>query len=123
MNAPANAIRNPANPDHFMVIEPVAARVRAYHGDTLVAETTRARRVMETAGKAYDPMLYIPASDIAATLTQVDKSTRCPLKGQASYYAFDGEEIAWSYTEPFDFSGALADHFAFWPAKVRVEVG
>jgi uncharacterized protein (DUF427 family) len=113
-------IRNPANPGHFMVIEPVDGRVRIFAGERLIAATDAALRVLEVGRKAYDPVLYVPARDLAVELQPTARTSHCPLKGDASYYALDGEEIAWSYAT-FDFARALAGHYAFWPGKVRIE--
>ena len=117
------AIRNPANPNHLMVIRPVRRTVRVHVGDTLVAKTQNALRVMEMGKSLYDPALYIPASDVVVTLEPVDKSTRCPLKGDASYVSFNGDEIAWTYDRPLEGSRQLEGHFAFWPDKVRITEG
>ena len=117
------AIRNPANPNHLMVIRPVRRTVRVYVGDTLIAQTQNALRVMEMGKSLYDPALYIPASDVVVTLEPVDKSTRCPLKGDASYVSFNGDEIAWTYDRPLEGSRQLEGHFAFWPDKVRITEG
>jgi len=117
------AIRNPGNDDHFMAIKPVNRRIRIYRGDCLIADTMDAVRVLEMFGKVYDPVVYVPPGDLKQALQPVDKSTRCPLKGEAAYFAFDGEEIGWSYLDPFEFSKALTGRHAFWPDKVRVVEG
>lgn len=117
------AIRNPDNPNHLMVIRPVRRTVRVHVGDTLIAQTQNALRVMEMGKSLYDPTLYIPASDVVAALEPVDKSTRCPLKGDASYASFNGDEIAWTYDRPLEASRQIEGHFAFWPDKVRITEG
>lgn len=117
------AIRNPGNPHHFMVLKPVKGSVSIFHGEDLLARTTNALRVIEISKKAYDPTLYIPAKDVVVALEKIDKNSHCPLKGEASYYAYEGEEIAWSYTEPYDFADGLAHHYAFWSSKIWIEEG
>jgi uncharacterized protein (DUF427 family) len=117
------AIRNPANPNHLMVVRPVRRTVRVYVGDTLIAKTQNALRIMEMGKSLYDPALYIPASDVVVPLEPVDKSTHCPLKGDAGYLSFNGDEIAWTYDRPLENSRQLAGHFAFWPDKVRISEG
>ncbi len=117
------AIRNPANPNHLMVIRPIKRTIRVHVGDTLIAKTQNALRIMEMGKSLYDPAVYIPASDVMVTLEPVDKSTHCPLKGDASYVTFNGNEIAWTYDRPFEISQQLAGHFAFWPDKVRITEG
>ncbi|WP_412049671.1 DUF427 domain-containing protein [Hoeflea sp. Naph1] len=106
-----------------MVIRPIKRTVRVYVGDALVAETKNALRVMEMGKSLYDPAIYIPATDILVTLKPLDKTSHCPLKGDASYVALNDEEIAWSYDRPLVVSKQLAGHFAFWPDKVRITEG
>lgn len=116
-------IQNPNNPQHCMAIKPVERRVRVFAGETLLADTTDAVRVIEIGRSVYDPVLYVPEADVAAPLERLDKSTHCPLKGDASYFALGGEEIAWSYETPFEFAEALAGRRGFWASKVRIEEG
>jgi len=106
-----------------MVVRPIKRTVRVYVGDTLIARTQNAIRVMEMGKSLYDPAIYVPASDLVVTLEPIDKSTHCPLKGDASYVSLAGEEIAWTYDRPLDVSKQLAGHFAFWPDKVRITEG
>jgi uncharacterized protein (DUF427 family) len=115
-------IHNPGNQAHFMHVKSVPQRVRVRRGDQLLADSTGALRVMETGKGPYDPMLYIPRADVSGPLQAVDgKSTHCPLKGDASYFALDGDEIAWTYDRPLDVSTILKDHIAFDPGKVTIE--
>ena len=62
------AIRNPANPNHLMVVRPIKRTVRVYVNGALIAETQNALRVMEMGKSLYDPAIYVPASDITADL-------------------------------------------------------
>jgi len=117
------AIRNRSNPNHLMVIRPVKRTVRVYAGGDLIAETKGALRVMEMGKTLYDPAIYLPAEDITADFTALDKTSHCPLKGDASYVALDGDEIAWTYDLPLDGAEQLDGHFAFWPDKVMIAEG
>lgn len=115
-------IHNPDNEAHFMRVKPVKATVRVRRGDRVLAETGSALRVIENGKDLYDPVFYIPEGDVKAALDPVEgKSTHCPLKGDASYFALDGEEIAWTYDRPFEWSEQLRGHLAFWPGKVVFE--
>lgn len=116
-----DAIKNPANPNHFMVIEPVDGRVRVFLDGRLIADTEAALRVREVGRKVYDPVLYLPLDALTVQLEQTEKTSHCPLKGDAVYHALDGEEVGWSYPTPLDFAEALTGHHAFWTAKVRIE--
>ena len=122
-DAIAGAIVNPSNPKHFMVLNPVQQRVRIYAGDDLLADTTRAVRLIEVGQTIYNPALYVPADDLCVRLESQDKSTHCPLKGDASYHGFKGDEIAWSYEAPLEFAAALKGLLSFWASKVRIVEG
>ena len=117
------AIREPGSPHHFMVAKPIDRRVRIWHGERLIADTNDAFCLIEVGRRALDPVIYVPPEDIVVRLESLDKTTHCPLKGDASYYAVDGEEVGWAYLEPFDFAAVLARRHAFWAAKVRIEQG
>ncbi len=118
----STTIHAPGNEAHFMHVKPVSQRVRVRKGDTVLAESTSALRIMETGRGPYDPMIYIPEADVGGPLEAVDgKSTHCPLKGDASYFTFGGDEIAWTYDRPLEVSQVLKGHIAFYPNKVTVE--
>lgn len=116
-------IHNPAEPRHFLRAKPVPRLVRVRRGDTILAETTDALRVTELAKDMLDPVFYLPVSDLRVALTPVEgKTTHCPLKGDASYFAdADGTHIAWTYEAPFDFADVLAGRIAFYADEVTVE--
>lgn len=113
------AIRNPGNPNHFMVAQPIDRRVRLYKNGTLVADSSRALRVIEIGKSVYEPRLYIPRDDVVPDLVETDKITHCPLKGDASYYTIDGTEMAWGYTT-LDFAKVLDGHVSFWTDDLRI---
>ena len=121
------AIRRPDAADHFMVLKPIKRRVviRLPEG-TKLAETTRAKRVLEVGKTLYDPIVYLPKEDLLVRLTKQENTTHCPLKGDAHYYKFAGDQgviadLAWSYEEPFDFSQDIGGLIAFYSNKVIVE--
>ncbi|SON56353.1 hypothetical protein HDIA_2812 [Hartmannibacter diazotrophicus] len=116
-------VRNPNDRNHFMVIRPVYERIRVFAGDTLIADTTKAIEIAETGKHPYPPILYIPKAALKQALEKADKTTHCPLKGNAHYYLLDGKEIAWAYDEPLPSAERIAGYLAFWPDKVRIERG
>ena len=118
-----DAIANPGNPDHLMVIKDVPRRIRVYSGNTLLADTTSALRVIELGKSVYDPVIYIPEEDLQVLFETVARSSHCPIKGDASYISFAEEEIGWVYREPIDVAKRLGGHYAFWPDKVSVLEG
>jgi len=117
------AIPNPNNPQHFMVIKPIDRRIRVFMGETLIAETLNAVRLLEVGRTIYDPVIYVPADDLSQPLQRNEKASHCPLKGDAAYFECDGSEVSWAYVETFDFADDLKGRHAFWPDKVRIEEG
>ena len=119
-----HTIHNPAEPRHFMRVKPVAGTVRILRDGRVLAESSRALRVLEAGKDLYDPCLYLPREDLKADLVPSAKQrTLCPLKGHASYFDLPGvaEEIAWSYEETFDFADQLKDLVSFYGSKVTIE--
>ena len=64
-------------------VEPVPQRIILRHGGALVADTTRALRVLET---HHAPTYYLPMQDIHATLRPAQGSSFCEWKGVARYF-------------------------------------
>ena len=102
-------------------VEPVAERIRVVVGDRVVADTTNAFRVLETAGA---PVYYLPPGDIDLSLLRpADRSTVCEWKGTASYFDYDDGDrsikaVAWTYPTPKPGFEAIADHLAFYASRV-----
>jgi len=116
-------IRNPDEPRHYMKLKPVPRRITIRQGDQILAETRMAVRVIEVGYDLYDPPLYIPPADIRVTFASSDRSTHCPLKGDATYWSLKepgGEDIAWSYEDPFDFARGLTGLVAFDAGRVTI---
>lgn len=115
-------IHSPTNEAHFMHVKPVPQRVRVRMGEQILADSTDALRIMETGKEPYDPVIYIPERDVEGPLETVEgKTTHCPLKGDASYLALDGDDIAWTYDRPLDVSELLKGRVAFYANKVTIE--
>jgi len=122
-------IHNPDEPRHFMRIKPIKSHVRIRLGDAVLAESSNAVRLLEVGRDFYDPVIYVPWQDVSVALDPVaDRTSHCPLKGEASYYSYAGwtpqqpiDYLAWSYAEPFGFARDLAGLIAFNPAYVSIE--
>lgn len=57
-----------------------------------------------------------------------DHPTKCPWKGQASYYSIKGKvgmlaNAAWTYEDPLPEVAQIAGHLAFYPDRVTVTRG
>jgi uncharacterized protein (DUF427 family) len=98
--------------------EPVRERIRVVVGGIELASSTRAIRVLETAGA---PVYYVPPEDVRLDLlVRADRSTVCEWKGDATYWAIDlpnGRTIpnaAWSYERPLPGFEPIAGCLAFY---------
>ncbi|WP_310621380.1 DUF427 domain-containing protein [Flexibacterium corallicola] len=121
--ASKSAIVNPKDPEHFMFLTPISNRVRVYKGEDLLADTAKAIYLQEFKSAAAPPRLYIPSEDIKAPLTKEEKTTFCPIKGNASYYLHEGIEVAWAYNDPLDFAKEIKGFCSFYDQEVTVLIG
>jgi uncharacterized protein (DUF427 family) len=103
-------------------LEPTAKRLRVVLGGAVIADTTRAHRVLET---SHPPVYYIPPEDIApGALEPVERTTFCEWKGNASYFDVvggDGERVArgaWTYRNPSAGFEPIRDAVAFYPGEM-----
>ncbi len=98
-----------------------AVEVRA--GDELIARTSGARRVLETASP---PTFYVPPGDVApGRLVVAPGSSWCEWKGQARYFALAAaptRAVAWSYPAPNPAFEGIRDWLAFYPDRVECRV-
>jgi uncharacterized protein (DUF427 family) len=102
-------------------VEASTRRVRVEFGGEVIADTTRAYRVLET---SHPPVYYIPPEDVRREcLHPSRRRTWCEFKGEAAYFdlAAGGREVrdaAWSYPAPAPGYEAIRDHLAFYPGRV-----
>ena len=96
-------------------------RVRVVAAGHLVAESTRALRVLETASP---PTFYVPAADVdAKAMHRASGTTHCEWKGIARTYHVAGvSDAAWTYVETYPEYASLAGHFAFYPMSLDCTV-
>ncbi len=111
-------------PDHPIRCSTPKGRVRAlFQGHTL-ADSDRAL-VLSEAG--YPDRIYFPRQDIEmAALIKNDHHTRCPYKGEASYFTINRdakvvEDIGWSYETPNPSMIDIAGMISFYPDKVDIQ--
>ena len=104
-------------------IDPSNAHIRVVHGDTLIADSTNAVRVLET---SQPPAFYIPRSDVnMAVLTPSLGRSFCEWKGEASYFDLAGtrnEQVAWTYESPNDAFASIRQYVAFYAQKLECSV-
>lgn len=102
-------------------VEPTPKRIRVVFNGVVIADTTRALRVLET---SHPPTYYIPKADIQMQyLAKTSRSTICEFKGRASYWtvAVNGavaENAGWSYENPAAGYEAIAGHIAFYASRM-----
>ncbi|MBS3649295.1 DUF427 domain-containing protein [Pseudaminobacter sp. 19-2017] len=105
-------------------IEPFDGTVTVRFSDAVIASTRRAR-ILQEPGR--EPVLYIPFEDIYFDfLKRANHSTRCPIKGTASYWDVsavgDGaRNVMWAYETPNPVASAIADHGAFDERLVSID--
>lgn len=93
-------------------------RIRVQSGETVIARTSRAIRVLETAGA---PTFYIPPDDVTmATLVANGTRFLCEWKGMAEGMDMrDGpSDIGWRYVDTFVEFSTIQGWVSFYPAKV-----
>jgi uncharacterized protein (DUF427 family) len=102
-------------------LEPVTRRLRVVLGGEVIAESTRAWRVLET---SHPPNYYLPLDAVAAgALERTTGASFCEFKGRAHYYTVTGggvvaNEAAWAYDAPSPAFESLRDHVAFYASRM-----
>ncbi len=102
-------------------VEPSERRVRVIVDGSVIAESTRAVRVLET---SHPPGWYIPREDVRMDLLRpTSRQTACEFKGQAAYFHVsaggrDRRDAAWTYERPLPGYEAITGHIAFYPGRV-----
>ena len=104
-------------------VEPSTKRIRIVLGGAVIADTTRAHRVLET---SHPPVYYLPLEDVAPGSLEPSRSgsTICEWKGMASYFDViggDGRRItraAWAYPNPAPGFEAIRNAVAFYPGAM-----
>lgn len=98
--------------------------VTATHGGRELARSERTLLVDE---QDHGLVFYFPKADVDFTALRPmpDHHTRCPWKGEASYWSLaDGDEpVAWAYEDPFPQVAQIRDHIAFYQNIVTVSLG
>jgi|SRR3954447_882461 uncharacterized protein (DUF427 family) len=105
----------------LILFEDSPRRIRGVLGDQTVVDSRRVKLLHEY---AHLPIYYFPREDVRLDLLEpTDHHTRCPYKGEASYWTIRaGEHVAenavWGYPEPLDDAPPLADYVAFYWNKL-----
>ncbi len=121
-------VEPPADPHAGLILErmtlaPAGKRLRAVFGGEVIAESEAALVLSE---KGYLPRIYFPPESVRRErLARTEHATRCPWKGEATYWTVSagGETLengAWAYPAPLPELAAIADYVSFYEA-VTVE--
>jgi uncharacterized protein (DUF427 family) len=100
---------------------PCDRRVRVEIGGEVLADTTRALRVLET---SHPPTIYLPPADVRTDLlVPVSRTSLCEWKGEASYFdvvagSRTERAAAWTYRSPVERYAALRDHISLYPGRM-----
>ena len=100
-------------------------RVTATLDGVVLAESRRTLLVDE---QDHGLVFYFPRQDVRfdRLAGMPGKSSRCPYKGEASYWASaekPDEPVAWSYENPYPEVAPIKAHVAFYQDRVTVAVG
>jgi uncharacterized protein (DUF427 family) len=102
-------------------LELSAKHLQIWVQDTMIADTWRSQRVLET---SHPPVYYIPPEDICQEyLVKMPQTTYCEWKGHGAYYSVvvgDRQliNVAWYYPEPTPAFAAIKDYVAFYAAPM-----
>jgi uncharacterized protein (DUF427 family) len=102
-------------------LEPVSKLIQISFNGAMIADTTRAYRVLET---SHPPVYYLPPSDIALQyVVPAEGSSWCEWKGAAVYFSLvvgerRVEKAGWAYPNPTADFAALAGYIAFYAAPL-----
>lgn len=98
-------------------LEDVNQPIKVIFNGIILAETQRAKRVLET---SHPPMYYIPPEDIKLEyLQQTSRRSWCEWKGSCSYYNItvaDKQAVnaAWSYLSPVPEFIDIQNYYSFY---------
>jgi uncharacterized protein (DUF427 family) len=110
---------------HRITVSDADVSVRVVVAGTVVAETDRARVLLEG---SLPPRYYLPRGDVRTDLLErTDHATTCPFKGVASYWSLelDGarhDNLLWSYEQPIEGMEDLAGLLCFYNERVELVV-
>lgn len=102
-------------------LEDSSRHIQVLFNGVLIADTRRAKRVLET---SHPPVYYIPPADARMEFfSPVTGTTFCEFKGEAAYYTISvGERsapgAAWYYPRPAPPYAAMAGYIAVYPGRM-----
>jgi uncharacterized protein (DUF427 family) len=110
-----------SGPDRVLYLEDSPRWVRAVFAGTEIVSSRHAKLLHET---GHLPVYYFSRHDVAMDLlVPTEHHTRCPLKGEASYFTIvvgdrSSENAVWTYPDPIDGAHSLKGLVALYWHKV-----
>jgi uncharacterized protein (DUF427 family) len=105
-----------------ITLVPSQKRIRAIADGITVADSAATLLLLET---GHRPVYYFPRADVRTSLLDpTSHHTRCPYKGEASYWTLKAngrpvENAVWSYEQPIEGMEPIAGRLAFYWGKVE----
>ena len=99
-------------------------RLRVLWNGQAVADSTRVISLREA---SYPAVAYFPREDVSMSLLKPsNRRTRCPHKGEASYFSLIGlgetaRDAVWSYEQPLAAVAAIRGYVAFDTSAATIE--
>lgn len=113
-------VGHPRDPFHRIDIVHSSRHVRVERDGVVLAESSEPYLLFEP---PIPVRYYLPAEDVRLDLlAPSDTKTFCAYKGQASYLALDGENVAWTYPQPLREASEITDRVAFFNEHVDIVV-
>jgi uncharacterized protein (DUF427 family) len=111
---------HPRDPFHRIdIVHSSRHVVVAADGETL-AESRRPSLLFEP---PLPVRYYLPPEDVRLDRLAASPTTStCAYKGEASYWALDGRDVAWSYPRPLREAAEVSDQIAFFNERVDITV-
>ena len=113
------------DPYHRVDVLESSRRVKIRAGGVAIAESDRPKLLFET---GIGPRVYLLRADVLpGILEPSEKTTRCPYKGEASYWNLRVgdrllEDVAWSYETPLPEALKAAGHLSFDGDAIEVDL-
>lgn len=113
---------HPRDPFHRVDLRRTSRRIQVLFHDEVLADTTHGKLLFET---SLPTRYYIPRHDVLPELLPSPTRTRCPYKGEASYWSFvvHGnvmKDLVWSYETPLADAPELRGYVAFYDEEFDV---
>jgi uncharacterized protein (DUF427 family) len=113
---------HPRDPFHRVDVRRSSRSLRIELEGVLIAESTRPTLVFET---NLHTRFYFPREDVKVELRPSSHRTRCPYKGEASYWSFEVggraiDNLLWSYEDPLEDAAGLTGLMALFDEVVDV---